>query len=81
MVDGNHAAEISELICRGEDPEAPWWVVLRRHDLARQAPDEAESWSYHEESLSREDLTALPFVTIDGASTKDMDDALYAELV
>lgn len=79
MTDGNHAAEISELICRGEDPEAPWWVVLRRHDLARQAPDEEQTWSYHEEGLSREDLTALPFVTIDGASTKDMDDALYAE--
>lgn len=30
-------------------------------------------------SASRQDLTALPFVTIDSASTLDMDDALYAK--
>ncbi|MDB6060086.1 MAG: exoribonuclease [Verrucomicrobiaceae bacterium] len=28
---------------------------------------------------ARRDLTALPFVTIDGAETRDMDDALFAE--
>ena len=28
-------------------------------------------------ALMREDLTALEFVTIDSASTEDMDDALY----
>lgn len=33
----------------------------------------------HEEGLEREDLTALPFVTIDSASTEDMDDALYVQ--
>ena len=75
--DGSHFAEISERITSGDDPEAPWWVVLRRHDLPRTAPTEAEEWQQQEEGLPREDLTALPFVTIDGASTKDMDDALY----
>ena len=35
LTDGSHFAEISELITASEDPEAPWWVVLRRHDLAR----------------------------------------------
>ena len=29
-----------------------------------------------EEELPREDLTEVPFFTIDGAKTKDMDDAL-----
>ena len=38
LTDGSHFAEISELITASEDPEAPWWVVLRRHDLARSAP-------------------------------------------
>lgn len=32
-----------------------------------------------DEGLERRDLTALDFVTIDSASTEDMDDALYAE--
>lgn len=32
-----------------------------------------------DEGTVREDLTALNFVTIDSASTEDMDDALYAE--
>ena len=32
-----------------------------------------------DEHLQREDLTALNFVTIDSASTEDMDDALYVE--
>ncbi len=77
LTDGSHFAEISERITSGDDPEAPWWVVLRRHDLPRTAPADAESWQPLEEDLPRADLTALPFVTIDGASTKDMDDALY----
>jgi len=29
--------------------------------------------------LERIDMTHIPFVTIDGESTKDMDDALYAK--
>jgi exoribonuclease II len=29
--------------------------------------------------LTRRDLTVLDFVTIDSASTEDMDDALYVE--
>jgi exoribonuclease-2 len=32
-----------------------------------------------DEGLTRRDLTALDFVTIDSASTEDMDDALYVE--
>ena len=38
LTDGSHFAEISERITSGDDPEAPWWVVLRRHDLPRSAP-------------------------------------------
>lgn len=32
-----------------------------------------------DDGISREDLTGIPFVTIDSANTLDMDDALYAE--
>lgn len=74
-----HFAEITEYVTHNNDPEAPWWVVLRRHDLPRCAPDIEQEWQLREEGLIREDLTALPFVTIDGESTRDMDDALHIE--
>ena len=77
LADNGHFAEISERITHADDPEAPWWVVLRRHNLARCAPELEQEWQLLDEGLEREDLTALPFVTIDGASTKDMDDALH----
>jgi exoribonuclease II len=77
--DGSHFAEINEHITSSDDPEAPWWVVLRRHDLPRCAPEENGEWQAEADELPREDLTTLPFITIDGASTKDMDDALYVE--
>ena len=44
----------------------------------RKAP-EGVATEMQDEGLERRDLTALDFVTIDSASTEDMDDALYAE--
>lgn len=71
-------AELTEFIVTADDPLAPWWVTLSRHNLEREAP-ESECGGMLDEQLTREDLTALNFVTIDSASTQDMDDALYAE--
>ncbi|WP_380178040.1 exoribonuclease II [Kalamiella sp. sgz302252] len=71
-------AELTEFITTGEDHLAPWWVTLSRHNLEREAP-EAVTGEMLDEQLEREDLTALDFVTIDSASTEDMDDALYVE--
>ncbi|WP_275556689.1 exoribonuclease II [Mixta sp. Marseille-Q2659] len=71
-------AELTEFITTGDDHLAPWWVTLSRHNLEREAP--AVNFSEMlDEQLEREDLTALDFVTIDSASTEDMDDALYVE--
>ena len=72
-------AELTEFITTGDDHLAPWWVTLSRHALEREAPDVATPEEMLDEHLHREDLTALNFVTIDSASTEDMDDALYAE--
>lgn len=69
-------AEITTFITDGDDHFAPWWVTLARHDLAHQAP-QWQAGEMLDEGLVREDLSALPFVTIDSASTEDMDDALY----
>ncbi|QIE95925.1 exoribonuclease II [Pantoea stewartii] len=71
-------AELTEFIVSAEDHLAPWWVTLSRHNLERQAP-EMGFGEMLDENLQREDLTALDFVTIDSASTEDMDDALYVE--
>ncbi len=71
-------AELTQFITTGDDHLAPWWVTLSRHNLEREAP-EAVTGEMLDEQLERSDLTALNFVTIDSASTEDMDDALYAE--
>ncbi len=70
--------EISKKITDADDKIAPWWVTLAKHDLPNQEPLPQDSWSMIDEALERTDLTDVPFVTIDSASTKDMDDALHA---
>ncbi|MFP1983569.1 exoribonuclease II [Lonsdalea quercina] len=74
--DRNFHAEITEYITTGDDPLVPWWVTLSRHNLERSAP-ENDAAEMNDGVLTREDLTTLDFVTIDSASTEDMDDALY----
>lgn len=71
-------ADITEYITDGEDHFAPWWVTLRRHQLDRAEPQMVEN-ERDDEGIERIDLTALHFVTIDSATTQDMDDALYVE--
>ena len=71
-------AELTQFITFGDDHLAPWWVTLSRHNLEREAPDGVAT-EMLDDGLVREDLTALNFVTIDSASTEDMDDALYVE--
>lgn len=74
--DRSFYAELTQFITFGDDHFVPWWVTLARHNLEKEAPD-GVSTSMLDEGLERIDLTALDFVTIDSASTEDMDDALY----
>ncbi len=71
-------AEISAFIADGAEPFAPWWVTLSRHNMEREAPSMPLSLQPCD-NVERSDLTALTFITIDGASSKDMDDALHVE--
>ncbi|NKI73775.1 exoribonuclease II [Dickeya sp. CFBP 2040] len=71
-------ADLTQYITTGDDPLAPWWVTLSRHNLEREAPN-ADAADLDDGTLEREDLTGLDFVTIDSASTEDMDDALYVQ--
>lgn len=71
-------AELTRFVTFGDDHFAPWWVTLARHNLEKEAPNGVAT-ERQDEGLTREDLTGQPFITIDSASTQDMDDALYAE--
>lgn len=71
-------AELTQFITFGEDHFVPWWVTLARHNLEKEAPNGVAT-EMLDDGLQRVDLTALDFVTIDSASTEDMDDALYVE--
>lgn len=75
--DNNFFCEISEKITDANEKIAPWWVTLAKHNLPNQEPAPQSGWEMLDESLTREDLTGLPFITIDSESTKDMDDALH----
>ncbi|MDX1267262.1 MAG: exoribonuclease II, partial [Oceanisphaera sp.] len=76
LKDNGFFANVVEVIAGVEDPIAPWWVVLARNKLANQAPEDRAEWQTLEDTLPRQDLTDVPFFTIDGESTLDMDDAL-----
>jgi len=71
-------AELTQFITFSDDHFVPWWVTLARHNLEKEAPNGVAT-EMLDDGLQRVDLTALDFVTIDSASTEDMDDALYAE--
>ena len=69
--------EVNQKITDSNDKIAPWWVTLARHQLPNAEPAPQDSWAMLDDGIERQDLTDLPFITIDGESTKDMDDALY----
>lgn len=78
--DNGFFVEISQKITDADDKIAPWWVTLAQNDLPNSEPAGIDHWELKDDAdLERVDMTDVPFVTIDGASTKDMDDALYAK--
>ncbi|WP_159651323.1 exoribonuclease II [Vibrio atypicus] len=78
--DNGFFVEISEKITDADDKIAPWWVTLAQNDLPNSEPAGIDNWEIKDDAdLERIDMTHIPFVTIDGESTKDMDDALYAK--
>ncbi|ANF58443.1 exoribonuclease II [Halotalea alkalilenta] len=77
--DRSFLVQIEELISRHDQPNVPWRVTLARHVLEYASPVDGSECSLRDEGLEREDLTALPFFTIDSRTTRDMDDALHIE--
>jgi len=71
--------EVTEKVADANDPFAYRLITVATHNLPNKAPEFDHPWKVIDETLPRKDLTKLPFFTIDGINTQDMDDALYIE--
>ncbi|AXH60033.1 RNB domain-containing ribonuclease [Pseudomonas amygdali] len=72
---GKSAAVVEQLIAHGDDKAAIWKLALFRMKVGREYP----AFETKSDTAPRTDLTKIPFVTIDGESSRDLDDALYAK--
>ena len=71
--------EVTEKIAEHNDPFAYRLIAVATHNLPSKAPEFDHPWQVIDPELERRDLTKMPFFTIDGINTQDMDDALYVE--
>jgi len=71
--------EVIDKIADANDPFAYRLVSVATHNLPDKAPEFDHDRTILDSELERADLMNLPFFTIDGANTQDMDDALYIE--
>lgn len=79
-------ARVIEVLGNYADPGMEIEIALRKHDLPYEWSDEILALEKKlpkkvtaKECEGRQDLRKLPFVTIDGETAKDFDDAVYAE--
>lgn len=82
---GKAQAEVKSILGSIDNNRSWYSVSLREYGLQESFtdPEKAEATQLVENNphdySEYKDLTALPFVTIDAETTRDMDDALYAE--
>lgn len=84
--DGRAQTKITAKIGRPDDAGIERQYMIHKHGLATEWTEAAQQQVHaiaaqaaQPDEVTREDLTQLPFVTIDAESTQDMDDAVYAE--
>ena len=77
---------IVEILGNYADPGMEIEIALRKHDLPYEWPRETEEAAKRlpkavdaKDLKGRKDLRKLPFVTIDGETARDFDDAVYAQ--
>ncbi|MGZ5581644.1 MAG: ribonuclease R [Usitatibacter sp.] len=77
---------VVEILGNYADPGMEIEIALRKHDLPYEWPRDVEEAAKKigtkvdpKDVKGRKDLRKLPFVTIDGETAKDFDDAVYAE--
>jgi exoribonuclease II len=87
--DGKAAAKVVANLGSPSDPYFEHKLIVAQYGLFRYWPKEAVEQAQQcrqaaqqmaaQAGMVREDLTQIPFVTIDSYSTRDMDDAVFAE--
>lgn len=79
---GKAQAQVLEIIGNEQDAGIEWTYAQRKYEIEPHSEDilalakELNEGQIERLSEGREDLTDLPFVTVDSATTVDMDDAL-----
>lgn len=85
--DGKASAKLLEIIGKPDQPKIEHKTIAAKFDLNRYWSHDAEQQAKELQNLEpvadsqRQDLQNIPFVTIDGKSTRDMDDAIAVEKV
>jgi ribonuclease R len=79
-------ARVVEVLGNYADPGMEIEIALRKHDLPYEFPRAVKAASARftakvsgDDIAGREDVRALPLVTIDGETARDFDDAVYCE--
>ena len=80
-ISGLYAAKIINIVGDPSGPRAVSLIAIHQHGIPNQFPQEvlqeSENINFLED-LPRDDLTKIPFVTIDPSDARDHDDAVYA---
>src|SRR6185437_6390309 len=78
---GPHRGKLLEVIGREDEPRAASLIAIHAHGIPTGfSAAEAEAAAAQPPTLAgREDLRAVPFITIDPADARDHDDAVYAQ--
>lgn len=80
---GRYSGRILSILRTANEADRAAVALLRSHRVPLDWPDDVDvsaPGSVTESDMAgRRDLTALPFVTIDGPDARDFDDAVYAE--
>ncbi len=79
---GLRRAKVVERLENMDDPNAISLIAIHQHEIPYVFPPDAEAEADGAIGVplgAREDLRALPLVTIDGADARDFDDAIWAE--
>ena len=78
---GLNAARVINIVGDPSGPKAVSLIAIHQHGIPHQFPEDVlnESENSHfSVDVKREDLTKIPFVTIDPSDARDHDDAVYS---